>query len=659
MLDTLTGFFKSLNKKEKIIVISSASALAVVLIAVVLLISFCGATKHHHKYQYSMEMENGKFNVIGRCFGEEGECRERDIFFADVKPVATEVKAATCLAKGEILHTYKIDDTELTYTTYTDIVEHRLNGKPVSELANADGSFNYDVPGVKISAGMSYVCDDTVNGYYICDDCKEVSSVQVYKPHISKEIPGKFATCTTSGITRVVCQDCGISRGNDIIVPALGHSYKYTLTLGDNAKLTHKCQREDCGETKTESVINYTVTDSTSGTCAKKATTTYKVTTASGTYEGIVIESDEVVPHTLGGAPAKDTYEYGAAGIKYFADSNIECGTTGRAYFNCEVCGGIAEVKVTKPEHSYVLNYSTLVKPDYDSVGSINYECTNIGCDLFINIKLPVVKTTGADKNATVISAATEVKDEIAKYQFTNDLPFDVTIVINEVSSAPAIGHKYTYKFANDAATNVGASVVGTCSNADCLEPVIVEKVSKSEKISDLPANCTGPAQKVYKVVTESGKEIKINVANGTEKGENHILNGVDATTLAYSKDKYYDTVPGIKIFGGVELTCDQTANGYYTCEACGGIVQVEVKGAHEWSLEVKTAPSTTNGGTGILSCSKCKTSNDITIDKIVTEGAGKNAEKLSETTTTITYNYTIVLSAEEKIVVKLTIPKS
>jgi hypothetical protein len=320
----------------------------------------------------------------------------------------------------------------------------------------------------------------------------------------------------------------------------------------------------------------------------------------------------------------------------------------------------MADATVLRPEHSYVLDYTTLVKPTYEKMGSIHYVCVNTDCNLFLDIKLPKVITSGKDKNATVIKSATEDDGEIAKYSYTNALPFDVTVEIAEVLSAPAIGHNYEYSFANKEMTGVGASIVGTCSNTGCANPVVVEKVSKSEKLSDMPANCTGPAKQVWKVITESGMNLTINIVTGTEKGENHVLGGKDATTLDNYDGSYFDNIAGIKVFGGKELACDEEADGYYTCDACGGLVQITVRGAHKYTVEVETVPTLTAPGTAKWSCSKCKTTSDtITLSKIVLEGASKNATKISESSKETVYDYTVVISIDEKVVVRIKVPKA
>ncbi len=665
MIDTLKVFFKSLNKKEKIIVISSMSAFAVVLIAVVLLISFCGAVKHNHKYDYIMEMQDGKFNVIGKCFGEEGECNKPDVFIADVKATASTTKNPTCIAEGETVYTYTHDNKELTYTVSTPVVDHRVNGTLAGELANADGSFNYNVPGVYILTDDD-VCEGTVSGYYTCEDCNGVVSIQVYKPHIAVERPGIPATCTTTGTRKIVCDDCGIALDNDITVPALGHDYSYTLTIdsGSASELSYKCLRDDCHESKTEAVTSYSVTGSTVGSCAAPAKTVYKVTTASGkTYENIVVDSKERIPHKLNGKDAKDTYEYGTPGIQYFADSNIICGTTFPAYFICDVCkniegnDGMVNVQVAKPDHVYYLDYSTLVKPDYKTAGVIYYRCTNIDCTLKLEIKLPKVIVSGAGKNADIISPATEDHGEIAKYKFTNELPFDVTVEIDEVISAPAIGHNYTYSLVGDGVA-VGAEIKGTCSNSGCSKPETKNRISQIVKSVITKATCVSPAGSSYELILDNGQKITLEISSGTTLGD-HQLAGVDGSSLQNYDGTYYDNIKGIKIFGNGPLDCDATENGYYQCEACGGLVSVTVKGAHSWNVEVVTAPTLTAAGTATLTCADCDYVDTLVLNKIVLDGANKNAKKLSESSAAIVYEYTVDISIDDSLVIKITVPKA
>ena len=665
MLDTVKDFFKSLNKKEKIIVISSMSALAVVLIAVVLLISFCGRAKHQHDYQYNIELKDGKFNVIGRCFGEEGECSKRDVLFADVKPTVSSSVEATCKNDGQIIYTYKQDETELNYiATVPQLAEHKLNGKFASELANADGSFNFDIPGVKIFSDTSYVCNGTVNGYYVCADCFEVVNISVYRTHVPTQVPGVLATCVTTGTLVNICkyENCRASLEGVSTVPALGHIYEYKLNISaDNgSSVSYKCKRTGCTEGATETVVSYIITGSTSATCISPSVTVYKITTASGkVYENISVEGT-TVPHKLAGKEVESgsVHDYGTPGIKYFADSEIECGTTTKAYFDCDVCKDKVEVKVTKPDHNFGdLDYTTLIPPTLNSKGSIHYPCTNQDCSFFVNIDLEKVIVSGQDQNATVVSAATELKGEVVKYKYTHPI-FDVTVEIPEIISSPAIGHNYTYALEGNS-VGIGAVVKGRCNNVGCRKPEIEGKISQIVKSVITNATCKNPAGSMYEVVLESGEKLTLKISSGTTLGD-HQLNGVDAGTLANYDGSYYNNINGIKIFRSVELHCDDTADGYYRCEACNELVSVLVKGVHKYSLKVDTVPTESSVGTGTLSCSACSNvGGSITLDKLVLAGASKNATKVSESASAIVYDYTVRISVDDKIVVRITVPKS
>ena len=660
MVETLTEFFKSLNKKEKIIVISSMSALAVVLIAVVLLISFCGFSKHQHDYQYTLEEQNGKYNVVGKCIGEEGDCRDREIVLSDVQFTETVTKQPNCMETGEILHTYTIDGVDLTYTSIIEKTDHRLNGSYAYELSNADGSFNYDVPGVKVGATTKYVCEGTVNGYFNCEDCKGVVNINVFKPHIAVEITVTPVTCTTAGVRKNICKDCSINMSEEITVPAAGHRNTYELKniAGSTATLVSTCSA--CSVVNSQKVSDLKNNGYVDGkaTCAARPQVKYDAKIdATGETISFVVDGDPI-PHKLNGKTAVTNYDYGTPGIKYFTDGEIECGETGSAYFICEACEGIAEVTVTKPDHVMGLDYDTLVAPSTTTTGSINYACSNVDCDFYLNIVLPVVITSGEGKNATVISPATETTGEIVRYEYTTN--FQVKVEIDNIISSPAIGHNYTYTFDDITATGVGAYVSGKCSNVGCSESSVLEKISYSKKISDLPATCASVAKQVYEVKTESGLSLTLEIETGTELSDSHVLNGVAASTYENSDGTYYFGIPGIKSFSNKELECDEIReDGYYHCDECNGVVSVIIKGQHDYSLAVDVVPTTTSDGSGTLSCSKCKTSFDITIEKLILSGTGKNAIKIKETATEIVYQYTLIMSPDEKITVELKVPKS
>ena len=70
--------------------------------------------------------------------------------------------------------------------------------------------------------------------------------------------------------------------------------------------------------------------------------------------------------------------------------------------------------------------------------------------------------------------------------------------------------------------------------------------------------------------------------------------------------------------------------------------------------------PTESSVGTGTLSCSACSNvGGSITLDKLVLSGASKNATKVSESASAIVYDYTVRISVDDKIVVRITVPKS
>lgn len=199
MIGTLKEFFNSLKPKEKIMIILSMVALGIVLIGVVLLIAFCSAPEHVHQYDCSLELVDGKFNLIGECKAED--CGNPEIFLADVDATPESTKSATCIAKGEIVYSYTYEGKVAKYTQYTDYSGHMLGGVEM-DLEKTYG------PGELDGITHSVKCNNIGEGSFVCDNCLESFTVAVEPgKHVIICDYKKLPTKTAQGLVDCHCQN--------------------------------------------------------------------------------------------------------------------------------------------------------------------------------------------------------------------------------------------------------------------------------------------------------------------------------------------------------------------------------------------------------------------------------------------------------------------
>lgn len=578
MGERINEILKKLKPKEKIAIIVSMSALALILIGLVLLLAFCGADKHKHSYTCTLEMVDGKFTYTRSCTTKD--CDQPYYEEKDVKATVESVIEATCGKKGEIVYVYSYQGSEAKYVEYTPVTgKHTLNGKPIEENLNEDGSINFGIPGVGLASGESTdrPCGTVVKGHYQCDGCAQLAVIDVAFGHRSEDKVIKAATCLAPGSQQAVCRDCGDELADPTEIAPLGHKYAFTLK---QTNLVGECTRPDCTENFQADVSTLEVVATTKATCAKPATTTYKVKTNNGqTVEATVDIPSVLAEHTLNGvdyttlANEDGTFSHTVPGIQ-FHDGHSMCDTPSdefNASFECEVCGERVRVRIPTKGHSVVLDKSTLDEPDFTSEGYIYSKCINDNCDYEKKIVLPLVEI---GENAEILSQNIANNSVTVKYTHIGDLGQTVELTITISNDHE---HNYTYSLNEDKTV-----LTGVCTVSGCLNPnYLAEVTNVTETGNVIPATCASGKIVEY-ICTANGKQVTFTVVEG-ESTTDHILGGVvaEGTVIVRVEGQtvkaYEYGTEGIKLFSGQEIKSGEPNGGYFKCEACGEVVQVYV----------------------------------------------------------------------------------
>lgn len=257
-----------------------------------------------HDYQWVIlnksESEDGKYHLIATCQRErenaqgvselclEDGCR---LDYLSVKPIKCEVVLIpTCVREGFNRYTITTEDgsTKVINATISRIM-HKLNGEYID--------YNKPVPstkkGIKYfgNSNVSLACDgDGVFGYFTCDECSEIVSIKIKKPHARpSDIPEEnrvAATCDNYGYVSYVCESCK-KAAIDLIEP-LNHSLSVTATYeSGDLKIKIACDRDGCGYeniTVVENVkfnekeFNFNVVTKEAASCVKEGLTIYSFT---------------------------------------------------------------------------------------------------------------------------------------------------------------------------------------------------------------------------------------------------------------------------------------------------------------------------------------------------------------------------------------------
>ena len=207
-----------------------------------------------HDYKYVVEgNDDDGFKVWQVC--QRAECQSDDCTCAEAKILVGEYDkltkiaevAPTCYSEGYTLYKVVIAGETNELKIVLPKTNHKLAGliqgspKFNAEYVNPDNGAIYStVPGIKVFANETLTCDQTADGYYECEVCKElVNGVKVYQAHVIKEviIPSK---CESTGTAKCANGD------HEFTTPALGHDWKldYEVDLENGTvEITGKCKR--------------------------------------------------------------------------------------------------------------------------------------------------------------------------------------------------------------------------------------------------------------------------------------------------------------------------------------------------------------------------------------------------------------------------------
>lgn len=411
--------------------------------------------------------------------------------------------------------------------------------------------------------------------------------------------------CGDTAIGMFVCSDCG---GFVDVIVVRNHKFdEWAIVSVGNAdnqyyELSSTCQRSDCrleySYAAEERFLSEEITVEPSCKSEGVKTITYN-------NEKITVTLDVTLAktaHIYNGIPI-DQYATTNGSYNYYDEdgnpvfennfANIdtaECGKVYDTYFDCE-CGGVVKITVFKNhrlDDGVEINAATCT-----TAGLKKYSCAD--CDY---TREEIIKAKGHEYNYTL----TRMEDDDNDY--TND-------VFSYVGACKYCGETNT-------AINVNYNDSGLKHTIE-------------------PASCTTTGAHIYKYGSAT---LSIEIP----KNDEHILNGVIAKYVYCADDGSYKySIDGIEILANIDYECSVHSGkvyaGYYYCEACAGIVLVDVFVDHLGNRTTVSQPTCNADGTVRVNCIDC---GDNQITSIVATGVHKyeHSIKIEQSVETLALTY-------------------
>ena len=422
--------------RERFIILLAMIAFALVLVSVVLVTAITGGGNdnknqggalnndaHVHDLKMSMELVEGKFNLLDSCRG----CEYSEVVEADVKNVTMTETNPTCVKSGSRVYTMIKDGQELAVTETLPKIGHKINGVSVDELKNSDGYLVYNGESVSAFEGEEIVCGKVIqNGLYVCSECSIKYKATVIVEHNPEEawktLPGNEATCAKEGLATRSCKRCNVIL-EETVVSTLGHSYRESLkwdeTLSDFLVAT-SCLN-GCGYSQSARATDVVETKRVPGNCNESGKIYY-----SCVRNGVMLEcfkEDGVFgDHVFNEKEGVEVYDYEPGYTIPFknAISSIICGITSNQFnLKCQYCKEIKTIKVKVPNHQYVVE-KVITLPTLSTKGTVKLACTHtIWCSHKLNDVTIDKVVIGENGNAVKIPEKGDELYEVFAYKTT------------------------------------------------------------------------------------------------------------------------------------------------------------------------------------------------------------------------------------------------
>ena len=468
-------------------------------------------TEQHVEDAYSLRINSDNtVDLIVPCVNASDGCNYVVTILRDVEVQTEEIISNSCEIDDVLRYTYRDEEKTVTLDVVT-CSGHFINGVRSSTLRDKEGWFDYryvnhgeDLGGIKLFVDDALICNQKVNGYYDCESCGRRDNVQVYRPHEGDWITTVAPTCTETGISNFYCDFCDYGDDGKVVklIPVIEHDYDWQLKIMESDDsifapfaLIGNCE---CGAEDRINNILVTTRITRAATCSVPGELTYVYEHEGEEYTAT--RALPKIPHMLDGesvvADAKLNYaEYGE---KVYLENGevLTCDSNGvKAYYMCSECDQKVSVILYREhagEWEITLDASST---DCVATGTKTFTCTYPDC------------------------GHTETK------------PYS------------SINHSYKATLTKNGDFHKLELV---CTVNGCADKVVYDGITDIKVTVIVAATCCVDGAVEYEFVHQ-GTAYKFMASVG--KG-NHVLGGVDYTTLLDKDGKIASNVEGLMMTG-------------------------------------------------------------------------------------------------------------
>lgn len=373
-----------------------------------------------HDYLYEYVAADGAGYILGTCRNKDCTTAQLNIPNA-TQPQLIESIPGTCFTPRQDTYSCFSNGEEIIFTTTVqEDKPHTLRGVPATTFADESGKYLYGTEGITVT-GSPILCGQIGSGCYVCEVCKAVVTVDVYKSmhnFVYDESGLTMPTLTTEGLAVIGCRNPECTDIVKVKIPQIAVGTTY-VTLIDPATEQHANIYRYKFESSTYS---FTVEMEFEAGEKLQHNYTYELlpsSDADGAFGKLSLygKCDQL------GCEAPEIEEKDVETT--FVDTS-SCTHTGFMIWT-HVKDGVEYKFVAQSNflapHVYTYEANNAIKPTFTETGSIELFCKTLDCSHTVTVELPKI-------NIGVNATISEDKPLYQVLNYTYETEYNCTVTL-------------------------------------------------------------------------------------------------------------------------------------------------------------------------------------------------------------------------------------
>ena len=377
-----------------------------------------GATAHDYVYEI-LERDGVSF-ILGTC--RNINCTRPQLSISNVSDLQLiESVPGTCFTPREDTYSCLSNGERITFkTTVQENKPHTLCGVAADTLADAGGKYLYGTEGITVT-GAPILCGQIGSGCYVCDVCKSLVTVDVYKSEhnfVYDESGLTLPTLRAEGLAVIECTNPECTDTVKVKIPQIAIGTTFVTLVSEATE-----QQANVYKYRFESATyGFTVElEFEEGEKLQHNYTSELLPTsdAGGMFGALSLFGKCDQPGCL--AP-----EIEEKGVETTFVDTSSCTHTGYMIWT-HVKDGVEYTFVAQSNflapHVYTYDPKTARQPSFTETGSIELVCTTVGCTHTVTVELPKLN----------IGVNASVSDDQPLYQvlnYTYETEYNCTVTL-------------------------------------------------------------------------------------------------------------------------------------------------------------------------------------------------------------------------------------